>query len=279
MLKKILLLSPIFMLNACISYSGLIPPQPKYKISDEDMKEILLKVNNAEQCIHPELATLTYEEAQKKVYRKYSQAERLVWDRYVIPKTTIDVIGERDASILFNDPASLQYTSEKHNKLNNQIANVNPTECKAFKKEFNTKLKEAEKAIKDAQKKQIAQQKAIESQRKKQQAEAERKRKALEAYYKTPAGQMELTRQQMARQHQEMMEQQQRMMAAQAQAQRSRDMDNWMNSAIQQSLSMPNYNQNYQLQNINRSLNQINSTLDSMTPRQPGIGPRWNNVY
>lgn len=40
----------------------------------------------------------------------------------------------------------------------------------------------------------------------------------------------------------------------------------------------PTYAPNYQLQNINRSLNQINSTLQYMTPSQ-GTGPRWRNVY
>ena len=307
MIKKLVAISSLFILAGCQNFGS---SQILYKISDKDAKAIILKVNNAEQCIHPELSTMTLEEASNKIYRTYSQAEAMFWNDYMIPKKTIEVIGERNAKILFNNLASQQYASEKYNKFKNQITNIDQTECQNFKKEFKAQMINIEKYVKEEQEKQLALQKIEESQKMKQRAEeeakkaqqqaeeearrkqAERKRKELEAYYRTPAGQMELARQQMAKQHQEMMAQQQAIMAqqqamyrqreamiaAQEKAAKDRDMDNWMNS-MSQGFSTPNYAPNNQLQNINRSLNQINSTLEGMTPRQPGIGPRWNNVY
>lgn len=271
--------------NQSIKYSSFDPYEYS-NVSPEQLNKIELKA----QCIRPELGfnksgepykqknkvVFIYQGGSKETTNDiYNKEEKHIWSSFVLPEIISSIIG-KDNMTINNKNYIIDQIAIDNTRVNSK------QECDLIKKEFSKLLKVAKNNIKKEYYTALSKREAWNAERKEKWA----KQKALDAYYQTPAGQMELARQQMARQHQEimeqqqrMMEQQQRMMAAQAQAQRSRDMDNWMNSVIQQSSSMPNYNQNYQLQNINRSLNQINSTLDSMTPRQPGIGPRWNNVY
>ena len=80
------------------------------------MKEFVSVINKLEHCIHPELKGLTLEDADRKVYRKYSQEERILWNNAQL-NTIVKVIGERDSRIIANDPVSQAYFSEQHKKI------------------------------------------------------------------------------------------------------------------------------------------------------------------
>lgn len=271
MIKKLVAISSLFILAGCQNFGS---SQILYKISDEDTKKWVIEMNKLEQCLFPQeykaqnFRSLSTEEHMLLNNAKFNLLRQIILPGYVYTIKT---------DSLSNTYAIYQFQRFKHY----EKVSFDTQWCQTQKKDYNLALKQARAEIKKQKAEELVREKEV----KKKQAEAERKRKELEAYYRTPAGQMELSRQQMARQHQEMMaqqqamyRQQQAMIAAQEKADKDRDMDNWMNS-MSPGFSTPNYAPNNQLQNINRSLNQINSTLEGMTPRQPGIGPRWNNVY
>ena len=62
MLKKLFTVSILFFLTAC-SREVTNYPNAKYKITDKEVKKYILELNNREQCIYPQLAELSYEEA------------------------------------------------------------------------------------------------------------------------------------------------------------------------------------------------------------------------
>lgn len=271
MIKKLTAISTLFLLVGCQSLGS---SKILYKLSDEDTKKWVTEINKMEQCLFAK-------EYTTQNFNNLSNEERLLLNNAKY-NLLAQIIKPGYVHFIKTDLSSQQYAISQFQKFNHSDkANFDAKWCETQKQSYKQALKQVRNEIKKQKVEEIARQKEAQ----KKQAEAERKRKELEAYYRTPAGQMELARQQMARQHQEMMaqqqamyRQQQAMIAAQAKAAKDRDMDNWMNS-MSQGFSTPNYVPNYQLQNINRSLNQINSTLEGMTPRQPGIGPRWNNVY
>lgn len=271
MSKKYLSITVICsLLTACSSTNVIYTP--KYKISDEDVKEIILIGNNLEHCVHPELKGLTFEEADKKVYRKYTQEERILWNNVHV-NTIYRVIGERDATVIMNDPASQAYLAEKFTKYNNQIANIDPAECKTFKKEYKNTLHEIKKQIEIHQKQVIAQQKEEEQQRKKQQIQAEKDRKAREAYLRTPQGQAELARQQQLAYQQQMLEQQrqyqQQMLDMQRQAAQQatfQQFSNTINSGLQSVTQT--------MQKNTQLINQMNQNMRSSCQ---SIGNGWGN--
>ncbi|WP_118878931.1 DUF5358 family protein [Haemophilus haemolyticus] len=270
MFKKTLSVFSIFVLTACGSSYQFIPQQPKYKISDEDMKEVVSVINKLEHCIHPELKGLTLEDADRKVYRKYSQEERILWNNAQL-NTIVKVIGERDSRIIANDPASQAYFSEQHKKFNNNIANVDVNECKAFKRDYNNAISELRKQIQEQKKQAIAKQKAAEQQRKAQQIQAEKERKAREAYLKTPQGQAELARQQQAEYQRQMLAQQreyqQQMLEMQRQAAQQAAFQEFSNS-----ISSGFRNMNQQIQQGTQFMNQMNQNMRSSCQ---SIGNGW----
>ncbi|WP_324682333.1 DUF5358 family protein [Bibersteinia trehalosi] len=135
-MKKIALITTA-LLAACSSELDQKYPNAKYKISNSQMKEYVLQMNNAEQCIHPNLAGLSYEQAQAQVYSKYSELEQFVWNYGVVPKVLEKIIGEQNAkTILADDEASQHYFFDKLEKFNHQNANVNARECEKFKMAF-----------------------------------------------------------------------------------------------------------------------------------------------
>lgn len=135
-MKKIALIATAF-LAACSSELDQKYPDAQYKISNSQMKEYVLQMNNAEQCIHPNLAGLTYEQAEVQVYSKYSVLEQFVWHYGVRPKVLEKIIGEQNTkAILFDDEASQNYFFDKLDKFNHQNAKVNVRECEQFKMEF-----------------------------------------------------------------------------------------------------------------------------------------------
>ncbi|WP_288063672.1 DUF5358 family protein [Rodentibacter caecimuris] len=241
MLRKITALSTILFLSGCLGMS-----EPAYKLSDEDTQRWVTLTNQIEQCIFPK-------EWKTQNLNSLSNEEKHLYFNGLIPNSLMHIIGNHNWQVLMNDPISRTYAYEQFNKFNHS----HPTHfdikwCQVQKQSYNNSLKQLRIQIK----------------------EAERKRQELETYYRTPAGQMELMRQQMAQQHREMMAQQ----AAIHEQQASQARWNMVNSIGRNISPTFNYNQNYQMQNINRSLNQINSTLQNMTPTQ-GTGPRWYNVY
>lgn len=137
MLKKSLSLAVLLFLSACSSnIADQKFPNAKYKISDKEMNVFILKMNNAEQCIHPELKGLSYEQAEQQVYSKYSREEEYVWQMGAMPKILGEVIGEENFATLIEDSDSFNYFLEKQKLLNNQQAKVDPVECEKFKVEF-----------------------------------------------------------------------------------------------------------------------------------------------
>lgn len=135
-MKKIALIATAF-LAACSSELDQKYPDAQYKISNSQMKEYVLQMNNAEQCIYPNLAGLSYEQAQDQVYSKYSELEQFVWHYGVRPKVLEKIIGEQNTKTIFVvDAASQNYFFDKLDKFNHQNANVNVRECEKFKMEF-----------------------------------------------------------------------------------------------------------------------------------------------
>lgn len=240
MIKKLTALSATLFLAGCQGMLG-----PAYKLSDEDAQKWINFGNEIEQCLFPK-------EWKAQNFDSLSNEERQLYFR-AINNALMYIIGNQNWQKLMNDPMSRQYAYRQWDKFNhNRPTSFDAKACQAAKKQFNKELKQLRMQIQEEQ----------------------RKRQELEAYYRTPAGQMELTRQQMAQQHREMMAQQNAILQQQADAAAW----NMINSIGKNVSPTFNYNQNYQMQNINRSLNQINSTLQNMTPTQ-GTGPRWCNVY
>lgn len=266
MLKKSLMALSIFMLVGCGSSNVYRSAEPIYKISDEHMKKVIFEQNNLEQCIYPQLKGLSYSEADRKVYSKKSEAEKITLSKF-FQEGIIKIIGEQNFAKLSSDQSSQYYFSLQHSKFNNQNAKVNKAECSAFKKEYYPELKKVQNELRKAKEAELARQK-----------QAEKERKAREAYLKTPAGQMELARIQQERQHQEMVALQRQQLAQQ--------------KAMQNQMEWQQFNQ--QLNQVNQQIQQINQSnmqmMQQMIPQRVivtpayqapcfGTGPCWNNVY
>lgn len=172
----------ICLLTAC-SF-GYRTTEPKYKITEGEMKRFVLIGNNKEQCIHPELKGLTFEQAEKQVYSKRTDAEKYLWNKKIAFETFIEVLGEYKANIIYSDIYSQQYFNNMYSKFNNQIANIDQAECSAFKKEWNKELAIAKKLIQEEKQRALARQR-----------QAEKEAKARQEFYATPQGQAYLAQQ------------------------------------------------------------------------------------
>lgn len=245
MFRKITAISTILFFSGCLGSA-----EPAYTLSDEDAQKWIVIKNQIEQCIYPD-------EWKSGNFNQLSNEEKYLYFSGLIPNSLMHIIGNQNWQILISDPVSSQYANVQFAKFNNSTpTDFDANWCQAQKQRYNTQLKEYRIQLK----------------------EAERKQQELEAYYRTPTGQLDLMRQQMAQQHREIMAQQAAQQAAIRQQQIDQATRNMVNSIGKNVAPLPNYNQNYQFQNINRSLNQINSTLQYMAPNQ-GTGPRWYNVY
>ncbi|MBV7388722.1 DUF5358 domain-containing protein [Pasteurellaceae bacterium TAE3-ERU1] len=252
-----------FMVSACGSISH---PEPKYKVTEEEIKQFILIGNNKEQCIHPELKGLTYKQAEQKVYRKRTDAEGYLWNKKVFFETAVEVLGESKVKLINTDPYSQQYFANMYNKFNNLIANVNHAECQAFKKEWKKELPIAEKLIKQAKQQALA--------RKRQE---EKEAKARQEFYATPQGQAYLAQQRMLAQQQQILAQQRTMQERAATTQALNQLSNSLQQINQNNMNMINQmRQNNQMYQMNRSLNNINNTLQNMG--SGGSGIYWRNV-
>ena len=102
--------------------------EPKYKISETDMKILVRQLNNIEQCIFPSLGNPGYQ----KIYDSWSTAENMTMF-YFQQNLLRDLIGEQNALMIETDPASEKYFVQMHEKHNNQNANVDKERCEEFK--------------------------------------------------------------------------------------------------------------------------------------------------
>lgn len=91
-----------------------------YKMSAEDVKKILYKANQFEQCVHPEIAEANGEGAKiKKIYAKMSEAETKIWEEFLLKNVIPDIIGEENAKKLFSNNESFDDFSNQYAQFNN----------------------------------------------------------------------------------------------------------------------------------------------------------------
>lgn len=237
MLKKSLILTLTALgLTAC---SAPYEQYAKYKISDNDMKQVIAQYKSMFYCVYPEAINKSQQETYDLVYRKLSNADSNAWTA-IQYKLFIDTIGERDTNLMFQDNYSKIYMGNKWHSL---YASVNPADQSYFKcgqkdkQAFQTNwVKPIEKGLAKLKKEQEQQEKAAK-------AKAEKARKEREAYLKTPQGRME-TQQKAMMVQQEAMQQ-----AAMAQQQRMHDEMMAQQRAIQQQQMQMQQQQMWQQQN------------------------------
>lgn len=240
MLKKSLILSFI-----ALGLSGCTPTYEqyaKYKISDNDMKQVIAQYKNLLYCIHPESVGKSHTDTYNLVYRKISEAELTTWN-YISYQLYINTIGQRDTNLMFDDNNSARYRDQKWFSLYDKVQPENNDYLKCGqkeKKEFQTEW------VKPIEKKLVQEKKEKERQEKIAKAKAEKERQEREAYLKTPQGRMEA-------QQQAMMAQQRAMQQAQMaqQQQMHNDMMAQQRAMQQQQMQMQQeqmWNQQFQYQ-------------------------------
>lgn len=239
MLKKSLILTLTALSLAGCSFTPTYEQYAKYKISDNDIKQVIAQYKYTFYCIHPEAINKSHQETYDLVYRKLSEDEDNAW-KAIQFKLFIDTIGERDTGLIFQDHNSAMYMINKWHNLYNSVAPADQSYFKCGQKDkqaFQTKwVKPVAKEVAKQKKEQERQQKAA-------QAKAEKERKEREAYLKTPQGRMEAQQKAMLAQ-QEAMQQ-----AAMAQQQRMHDDMMAQQRAIQQQQMQMQQQQMWQQQN------------------------------
>ncbi|OOF86221.1 DUF5358 family protein [Rodentibacter ratti] len=237
-------------LTACSlgNVGNSVSSEPKFKISEEQMKAFILEGNNIEQCIYPKLKGLSFTEATHKVYNKMTPIELYVIGKLRAKKLK-EIIGEKNYSLGSNDQLSENYFLQMFNRLNNQIANINSKECNQLKKEYQSELGQTKKEYENFQEQErIARKQAQQNQ---QRLEAEQRARA--AYYNSPAGQAEIQRQQI-------IAHQQQILANQRAAQQAAEWQR-LNQTISNGFqSVTN--------TMNQNTNMINSMTNSMSRYQ-----------
>lgn len=119
--------------------------EPKYKISETDMKILIRQMNSLEQCIFPELATGDTE----KIYESWSK-----YDKYLMLEYTKfylkELIGEQNMLIVTNEPHSVRYFHDLHRKLNHNNADLDQQKCDSYVKPQYQKMLESTQKVLDA---------------------------------------------------------------------------------------------------------------------------------
>lgn len=133
MLKK---LSIIFCVYSSVSFANNLENstaliEPKYKISETDVKILIRQLNNIEQCIYPDLAKPGYQ----KIYANWDLAENLTM-QYFEFQLLKELLGEDNHKLMQNDNPSTEYFHLLHSQLNHQKANVDQEKCDAFKPRY-----------------------------------------------------------------------------------------------------------------------------------------------
>ncbi|HHW7566856.1 TPA: DUF5358 family protein [Mannheimia haemolytica] len=144
MLKK---LSIIFCVYSSVSFANNLQnitasTQPKYKISEIDVRILIRQLNNIEQCIYPELAKPGYQQ----IYANWNLAENLTM-QYFEYQLLKELLGEENQKLMQNDTLSTEYFHLLHSRLNHQKANVDPEKCAAFKPRYKEIYKSMENAL------------------------------------------------------------------------------------------------------------------------------------
>lgn len=245
MLKKISIIIFTLIISACSQ--DFYRTEPKYKISDEDTKKIILISNELEQCIYPEVRKANGDKQKlERIYKKFSKERHQLFEYISFSEILPMVVGIDNAKIITGDQLSLDYFIKQFQKFNNS----NPVEpsadmkrrCNGIKQKFENELRK------------------IENQNKK----AEKERKQREAYLKTPAGQAELARLQQQQYQQEMINLQRQ----QINMQRAQMINQIENAKNQQMFN--------QFQQINNQMQQqTQQFLRSITPQTIIVKPAY----
>ncbi|MFA9499312.1 DUF5358 family protein [Mannheimia sp. E30BD] len=234
-----LLIMSSAILSACTNnslYNSLLTSsEPKYKISDEDIKKWIIEGNKIEQCIFNK-------EYRNNDFSKLTKIEQALHNKEVYLNTLISVIGENNVQIISSDPASQRYIEQQLQKFNHsESAKFDKKWCQDVKRNYQMELNK----LKAEQKAQAALMKKRQLEEQKRQEQLEKESAARQAYYATPQGQAALVQQQMLAQQQAMQQQ----MAAQQ----------------QQMYEAQQWNQlNQQIQNMNQSIQQSNQQMMQM---------------
>lgn len=116
--------------------------EPKYKISDMDMKILIRQLNNIEQCIYPDLAKPDYQ----KIYDSWTTVESFTM-QYFEQRILQELLGEQHFKLMKEDKPSMDYFNSLHGKLNHQKANVDKERCEAFKPNYEHVYKQIKSAL------------------------------------------------------------------------------------------------------------------------------------
>ncbi|MBF4101997.1 hypothetical protein INT82_13430 [Mannheimia haemolytica] len=116
--------------------------EPKYKISEIDVRILIRQLNNIEQCIYPELAKPGYQQ----IYANWNLAENLTM-QYFEYQLLKELLGEENQKLMQNDTLSTEYFHLLHSRLNHQKANVDPEKCDTFKPRYKEIYKSMENAL------------------------------------------------------------------------------------------------------------------------------------
>ncbi|MFQ1022980.1 DUF5358 family protein [Avibacterium paragallinarum] len=259
MLKKIPLLTIISLLASC----GVLPDSPKYKLSDDDAKSLIIEMNKFEQCVFPDKYQVYRSQAKKP---PLSTEEDILWKSYFINALS-KIIGQKSMALMQSDSLSQKYVLEQVNKFNHDDpASFDKKWCENLKKEYKkgfailkTEIRRQKEAAAKMQEQAIREQKELVEQE-------ERERKARQAYYASPEGQRDLARQQ----YQQQLMAQQRVyeerLREQRQAYEWQQMNNMINGAINNIANTMQQNANF-----------INSMTNSM-PRYQYQPPQKSSI-
>ncbi|MGQ8821029.1 DUF5358 family protein [Bibersteinia trehalosi] len=96
--------------------------EPKYKISDDDMKKIIVQMNKYEQCVYPEIKDASDEELEK-IYAKWDEKSSIysisdIFNMVLALDVMPSIIGKENTELLLEDLESMDYFSKQHEKFN-----------------------------------------------------------------------------------------------------------------------------------------------------------------
>ena len=218
--KSLLAILVFSLLTACETV-----PEAKYRISDYDIQQWILRANTIEQCLYPK----EYQKGTMDQFANLSRNEQELLRELKIMALD-EIVGQKNSRTIMNDYRSKSFFDSQHRKFNHfNTTNLDKKWCNNLRKNYRTTLKNIEKQQLAARR------------------QAEKERKARDAFYATPQGQAALAQQQMQQQqmahqaylqHQQMrhqQEMQEQQMRHDRQMQQQRQIERMRNS-IQNSM-------------------------------------------
>ncbi|MDY3331173.1 MAG: DUF5358 family protein [Pelistega sp.] len=152
MLKKIVSIAVVGLLTACSSTPSLTSSSEegasptvattevsnRQLLTDEIVVQWITQLNNAEQCVYPQLAGLNTTQANQLVYDKLSPAELEAWK--TVQQTLLrQTMGAESYRTLMNSSGGAHYVHTQFLRLNHQnVTGMSATECALFKQEFSS---------------------------------------------------------------------------------------------------------------------------------------------